>query len=58
MKVSYSMCDPHEDTDIILSPVRHFDWHIASDEFTHRRNGPWPRAPRFWGPLVTLPMTT
>jgi len=26
MKVSHSMCDPHEDSDIIFGPVRHFGW--------------------------------
>jgi len=24
------------------------------DRFAHRPNGPWPRAPRFWGPRATL----
>jgi len=29
-----------------------------SDEFTHRPNRPWPRAPRFWGPALLIPMKT
>jgi len=28
--------------------------HATRDGFTHRRNGPWPRAPRFWGLCATL----
>jgi len=31
---------------------------ILRDGFTHRQNRPWPRAPHFWGPRATLPMTT
>jgi len=30
MEVSHSMCGPHEDTDIIFGPVRHFGWHSCS----------------------------
>jgi len=26
MKASHSMCGPHEDSDIIFGPVRHFGW--------------------------------
>jgi len=26
MKVSHSMCGPHEDSDTIYGPVKHFGW--------------------------------
>jgi len=31
MKVSYSMCGPRKDSDIICGPVWHFDWHSCSN---------------------------
>jgi len=30
MKVIRSMCDPHEDNDVKLGPVRHFGWQSFS----------------------------
>jgi len=29
MKVSHSMCGPHEDSEIIFDPVRNFCWHTC-----------------------------
>jgi len=36
MKVSHSMCGPHEDSDIICGPVRHLSWHNHSTPLYHK----------------------
>lgn len=36
MKVSQSVCDAHEDTDIIYGSVRHFGWHSCSTPLYHK----------------------
>jgi len=30
MKVSHSMCGPHEDIDVIFGTGKHFGWHSCS----------------------------
>ena len=36
MKVSLSMCGPHEDNNIIFDPVRHFGWQSFSTPLYHK----------------------
>jgi len=36
MEVRHSTCGPHEDTDIIFGPVRHFGWHSCSTPSFHK----------------------